>query len=424
MQKVVARVSATALGLVALLALSSCSSSSSNSGGGGGSGSSGATTGATTGSTAGAASGTAIDIGMINQENTAAGSFPEMRESLQASFDYINKELGGVNGHPLKLTACATDASPASSTTCARQMVSDKVVAVAAGVDFGSSGSLPVLESAKIPYVGGEPILPPELTNPDSWSFVGGSVGAFPGQAYYIAKVLKAKKVAILTTANPAGEAAATTYGKNVLNNLGVSDVKIVTAAADAADFTAPVQQVAADKPDVVMVLFSSQGCSRIMQAKSSLGVTSQFFYAGSCADAGVVKAGGSGAEGAYFNSELMGYNSDDPQVTIYRNAMKTYSPKTVISGFGQNGFETGMNLYALLKKLPEGGITSAALITALGATSNEPNFMGHPYTCDRKQIPGLPAICQAYERILQYKGGSFVDQGQWVNGAVYVKSS
>ena len=418
MRKAVARGSVTAVGVLALVALSACSSSSKSA--------SSPTTGAgaSSGAVSSKASGTPISIGMINQENTPAGSFPEMRESLQASLSYINNDLGGVNGHPLKLTTCISDASAPASANCAREMVSDKVVAVTAGVDFGSAGSLPVLQAAKIPYVGGEPILPPELTNAVSYSFVGGSVGAFPGQAYYIAKVLKAKKVAILTTANPAGEAAAGTYGKDVLNALGVTDVKIVTAAADAADFTAPLTQANADKPDVVMVLFSAQGCGRIMQAKSALGITSQFFYAGSCADADVIKAGGAGAQGAYFNSELLEYSSDDPQVAIYRAEMKKYSPKTTISGFGQNGFETGMNLYALLKKIPDGQVSSATIISALNATTDEPNFMGHPYTCDRKQVPSTPAVCQSFERIVQYKGGTFVDQGQWVNGAPYLKSS
>src|SRR6478672_12899923 len=413
MRKGIARISVTALGLAAALILSSCSSGKSSGDDSTGSGSAGS-----------GASGTPISIGMINQENTAAGSFPEMRESLQASFSYINKDLGGVNGHPLKLTACITDATAASSANCAREMVSDKVVAVAAGVDFGGGGSLPVLASAKTPYVGGEPILPPELTSPISYTFVGGSVGAFPSQAYYIAKNLKAKKVAILTTANPAGEAAATTYGKNVLNALGVTDVKIVSAAADAADFTAPVTQVAADKPDVVMVLFSAQGCGRIMQARQALGLTSQFFYAGSCADAAVIKTGGGGAEGAYFNSELLSASSNDPQVKTYVAQMEKYSPKTAISGFSQNGFETGMNLYALLKKIPEGQVTSASLISALSATSGETNFMGHPYTCDRTQVPSTPAVCQAFERIVQYKDGKFVDQDEWVNGATYLTAS
>jgi len=118
MRKGIARISVTALGLAAALILSSCSSGKSSGDDSTGSGSAGSR-----------ASGTPISIGMINQENTAAGSFPEMRESLQASFSYINNDLGGVNGHPLKLTACITDATAASSANCAREMVSDKVAA-------------------------------------------------------------------------------------------------------------------------------------------------------------------------------------------------------------------------------------------------------------------------------------------------------
>ncbi len=41
-------------------------------------------------------------IGMINQEGGTV-SDPEASAAVQAAFDYINKEQGGVGGHPLKL---------------------------------------------------------------------------------------------------------------------------------------------------------------------------------------------------------------------------------------------------------------------------------------------------------------------------------
>ena len=47
------------------------------------------------------------------------------------------------------------------------------------------------------------------------------------------------------------------------------------------------------------MVLFAALGCSRIMQAKQSLGVTAKMFYPGSCLDNKVITAGGSGARGS-----------------------------------------------------------------------------------------------------------------------------
>ncbi|OWY61267.1 hypothetical protein B7486_64685, partial [cyanobacterium TDX16] len=83
-----------------------------------------------------------IVVGMINQENTAAGSFPEVRLAVEAGVEFINGELGGIDGRPIELVTCVTDFSVESSQACAQQMVSDGAVAVLGGIDVFSGGSI------------------------------------------------------------------------------------------------------------------------------------------------------------------------------------------------------------------------------------------------------------------------------------------
>lgn len=402
--------------LAAALSISSCSSSSSSP-----KNSPAGSAGGANSQSVKPASGAPIQLGMINQENTPAGSFPEVREGAQAAVSYINASLGGVKGKPLKLTPCITDGSPASGANCSRQLISDNVVAVIGGEDFSTSGSIPPLAKAKIPYVGGIPILPAESTSPISFQFSGGSSGAFSAMDKFIATNLKAKKVSIISTDVPAGQAAANIFGKAILAKVGITDVKIVLTKPDAADFTAAVQQLAANKPDAILVLFSSPGCSRIMQAIGSLGVKAATFYAGSCLTKSEVTAGGAGAEGAYFNSDNMLFSGDDPQVVTWRAQMAKYQSKAVLSAYSQNGFQSVMNLYQALLKGPATP-TSASIITTFEAAVDVPSFMGHPYTCNHKIVPGNPAICSSAQRIIQYKGGKFVDTlGAWLDGASLV---
>ncbi len=338
-------------------------------------------------SAAKAASGSPIQLGMINQENTAAGSFPDVRQGALAAASYINNSLGGLNGHPLKISPCITDASPASGANCSRKLIGEHVVAVIGGEDFSTSGSIPPLAAAKVPYVGGIPILPAESTSPISFQFSGGSAAAFSAQNLYLVKYLHVKSVNIITTANPAGLAAATTFGADILKKLGVTDVKTVQAAADAADFTAPVQQIAANNPDAIMVLFGSPACSRIMQAIGSLGVKSTTFYPGSCLTQKEVTAGGNGADGAYFNSDNMLFDGNDPQVVTWRDQMKKYQPSATLSAYSQNGFQSVMNLWESMKKI-SGTPTPATIISNASRVGQRAQLHGPPVHVQRQGDP------------------------------------
>jgi hypothetical protein len=78
------------------------------------------------------------------------------------------------------------------------------------------------------------------------------------------------------------------------------------------------------------------------------------------------------------------------------------------------------MDVYGLLK---DGAGTPAAVTDKLRTAVDRPGFMAHSFTCDRKQVSLLSAVCNPFVRLLQYKGGKFNDlTGTWVSGAELVK--
>ena len=64
------------------------------------------------------ATGTPIVLGMINQENTPLGSYPELSSASKAAAAFVNAELGGIGGRPIQIevasTPCRTTRSPTS----------------------------------------------------------------------------------------------------------------------------------------------------------------------------------------------------------------------------------------------------------------------------------------------------------------------
>lgn len=369
------------------------------------------------GTAAGAKKGdTSIVVGLINQEDAPVGSFPEVRQAAQAAVAYVNGELGGVNGRPVRLEVCTTTGTPESSAACANRLAAKHPVAVLGGVDLGTATSLPVFEKAAIPYIGGMPSLGDELTSPAAWMVAGGAVGDVLGQAEYALSTLQVKKVGALYVDLPGVLTTVVTAAQIVLKAKGVTDVKLVSASADAADFAPSVKAVVADKPDAVLVLFPAQSCTRIMAAAKALAVKAKLFYPSACASQAVVDAAGSAADGSYFATGFLPFDDPSPDVATWKAKAAVTKPSVL----SQAGFSEVMDLYDLLK---HGADSPAAVTAALAAAVDHPGFMAHTYTCDRKQVSLLSAVCNSSVRLLQYKGGKFNDlTGTWVNGAELVK--
>src|SRR4051794_1948742 len=198
----------------------------------------------------------AVVLGMINQEDAPIGSFPEAREAAQAAVAHVNEDLGGVNGRPLRLEVCRTTGTPESSAACANSLLEKKPVAVLGGVDLGAAASLPVFEKAGIPYIGGTPALGDELTSAAAWMLAGGVVADLLGEADYALGTLKVKKVGALYVDLPGVLTTVINAAQVVLKAKGVTDVKLVAAKSDAADFAPSVKAATAGNPDAVIVLF------------------------------------------------------------------------------------------------------------------------------------------------------------------------
>jgi branched-chain amino acid transport system substrate-binding protein len=208
-------------------------------------------------------------------------------------------------------------------------------------------------------------------------------------------------------------------YAQQVLKLRGVQEVRLVPENPDAADFATAVTAATAGSPDAVLVGFPGQACARIMTTARALGVKSPFFYGSVCADDAVLKAAGKAADGARFAIGYRVYDDKaDTEVAAYRRALDTYASGTKsYSVASEAGFSTVVNTAATLRDV--GDPTASALLTALQATRDRPNFMGHPYTCDRKQVPLLGSVCNPWVRIVEYRDGGYAEvAGDWVSGA------
>jgi branched-chain amino acid transport system substrate-binding protein len=364
-----------------------------------------------------------IRIGMINQENTPLGSFPELRLGSEAAVAWINAELGGVGGRPLELHSCITTFSPEKSRACAQELVEKDVVAVNGGIDITSNGSMPVLEQNEIPLVGGIPINFDEMRSPISFQFSGGIPGAFTAFAYDAATRLGAKKVAVAYGDYASIKAAGVDYGIATLKKLGVTDVADIPFPITTTDFLPVLTKANEGNPDAIFLGAADTACAPAMKTAHELGITAQIYLVGSCAAPTIAdQIGPEAVEGKIFNIE--GPNgADDPEADIYFDVIAKYGdPQLSAATAATVSFRGMMNLYATLVELGPQDISRASIVEHLREQVDHPSFTGHAYTCDGQQIPDLPALCAPQQILVQRQGDRVVPVTDWIDVPALVK--
>jgi ABC-type branched-subunit amino acid transport system substrate-binding protein len=121
------------------------------------------------------AHGTAIKIMVIADIASSELALPQVVTGAQAAVNNINA-AGGVNGHPLDLLHCNSQADPNAAAACAREAVSDHVSAVVGMESLQSGSAVPILQAAKIPSIGATDLSPPDHTSPDSFPIMSSDI--------------------------------------------------------------------------------------------------------------------------------------------------------------------------------------------------------------------------------------------------------
>lgn len=346
-----------------------------------------------------AASGSTITIGYINEENDPAASYPTIRDGANAAVSYINSQLGGLGGHPIKFDVCLTQLSSGGA-RCAQQMVQDKVRAVTGGINLTSTQIWPVLKQAGIPYFGMFPVFSADSTSDGNhFYFGGGNQATFPGAAKYIAE--HAKKIDVLSADVSLDEIKELTQSVFMAN--GATSVNYIPAPQGQADFSSYLVQIAKDQPDAVLVVFPNPDCEKIMQEAPSVGLNTQMYYISSCASQQIFQTAGSAIAGSRFILDTTSFgDTSDPQVAAYLQAMKADGQSQNIDGFSQDGFADVMNLYGVLKRAGGPSSTPASIKKAALASHSQPGFMTPDYDCGNPPLQSASAVCGIGGRIAQ----------------------
>jgi len=314
----------TAALLVGLLAACSSSSSNSSNGGGGGGTPAASSQPATSDPSAATATGSPIKIGVIATTTGPQATGCNQGATVAPAWaDWINKEKGGIGGHPVQVIVKNDDGNPTTAQSVAKELVGAGVAVVLVSCD----NLLPAFEgtflAAKIPLVSGP------ANNPDWYT----KVGLYPlptdlisgqGDQVAVAKTFAhATKVADLYCSEVAACAQAAPLKAAAAKKLGLG-FESMAVSSTALNYTAQCLKLKQDKVDYAIISFVAPAGAKFIrdcQAQGyspTFGTSSQSLGAKDLFD----------VKGATLFGVAYGFpsNADAPVVQSFRDAMGKYA--------------------------------------------------------------------------------------------------
>ena len=251
-----------------------------------------------------------IKLGLIYSiGGPAAAQFTSMLPGINARIGMEN-EKGGVNGSKLVIVEADDQSNPAQNLAAARDLVENKgVFGMIEASPVGGSGEY--LKSKGTPVVGWA-INPEWATYDNMFSYNGSTL--VPTQPVVstawlqFAKDRGVESVAILGTANPAGQAVARlaeAAAKGLGLNVGYLTVDVPSGGTD---FTADVQRIKAANADGIMALMPVPSAVALYQAVKQAGLQPDAVLSPTGYDPRLLQQFGAGLESMYFSLDFAPY--------------------------------------------------------------------------------------------------------------------
>ena len=339
-------------------------------------------------------------------EKTRSYNAPNIVAAMRAAA-YAENKAGGLNGRKIVVDFCNEQANPNQAAACARQMVSDGVVATDYTLSVSGSGAQidSILQSAGIPQLMEGAITPAEYISLDNY------IG-FPGLPYeYACTEQLAPRPRDTTgcscspTKAATGQATIATV-KTVAPKVGLQVVGSATIPFTAADYAPFVADFEAAKADAVLFSMAENQAEALITTARSQGshvtfVTNQEEVGPSALATLGPKATGllvcSGTPPLTSTAQVPGVQTYLSQVTAYRAATNDAAANPATMRNNAMVAWVGMQaIFAMGKNIPD--LTASSLRQALNNVKDLKLPIVPPWTPSAKGIAGFTAISRSVD--------------------------
>jgi branched-chain amino acid transport system substrate-binding protein len=212
-----------------------------------------------------------VKVGMITSLTGPLAANPELKDALLASIAAFNKRGGvGTNHAKLQADVCDSKGDANGEVDCARQMVSDGVVATLNDLTYNNpAGVVDVLEQAGIPRIGIGGTDVSEFGSSVSFPISAGVIAAYLGTAVGF-KQDGHTKICLMRTDAPTG-ATFRGFLAPSFTAIGVDitcDIAVATGSTDYSPYIAQIQQ---ENPQAVLISHTDAVTTQLIGAMAQL---------------------------------------------------------------------------------------------------------------------------------------------------------
>lgn len=346
-----------------------------------------------------------VVIGAINTQGGQVLVGPNWTKGAELAVKYVNTYLGGVQGHPVKLSECFTTSAEEDGTKCGQKFANDKRISVVAfgAVAVGNQSFYAALGGKK-PVVSGVALLPVDATQKNEFALFGTNDSVLGPWGTFAKVHLHAKTAAVIYPQIPGIDVGAKVE-KTSLEDAGIK-TKLVGFDPNATDLTGPLTAAGAQTADIVVPQSNAAGCVNVAKTLQQMGVKGSKIASNPLCLSGEVAAGLGGdlAPWVYGIASTLAGDKTDKGAVPYNAAMaklgqaKLAQDAWVIVSWGQ--------ILTIVKEMNALGVKNltAAKLTSAIRNFKGPQALGAPSLhCGKYKTE--PAACNDQTQFFQYMG-------------------
>jgi branched-chain amino acid transport system substrate-binding protein len=345
-----------------------------------------------------------VTIGYINEQGDANPPGALASNGAQMAVNYINKELGGVGGHPLKLDTCFTTTEE-QGTTCADKFLADKSLPLIAtgGVAVGAQSFFNTI-AGKIPVIDGVAVTPFDAVAKNTVILFGDSTHVLGPMGTYATQVLHAKTASVIYPQSP----GITPGALAIQAGLKAAGVQVTMAPypPSSTNLTSVLAAAHASTADMIVPYADAASCVNLAKALQQQGITDakKIVSAPLCLSGTVIQGLGDFPKWTYSIASSLFGDTTDPGMPAYEAVTKKYTtPANAPDPWEIVNFGEILTVDKLLNQVGYDKISQQTVIAAAKAFKG-PQALGAP-ALDCGQFASAPAVCNDQVQFFDYQG-------------------